>query len=175
LPRDIGEPGDPFIVTPRPPEIGPNGPYFPVETPFGDVPFFPGNPDVGLPAPPPSQGPPVDVEGSGELDAEPSGDEDAEDSVLLGYRFAVRDNAPQFQSVIPGTNPRIYSRTVGSLQLKLRGQDGVFYSDNLQITSQEGSIVKQHPTLQVVGCSYNVLPNLVGLTLYEIRGKDDDS
>jgi hypothetical protein len=122
---------------------------------------------------PPSLGPAIDVDGSGEVDADP--EDELDSPALLGYRFTVRDDAPQFQSVIPGTNPAIYSRIVGSLQLILRGENGTFYSDNLQITSQEGSIVKQHPTLQVVGCVYNVLPNLAGLTLREIRGKDDDS
>jgi hypothetical protein len=144
-----------------------------VDTPVGTEPYDPTNPDARPKPAPPSIGEPIDVGGSGEVDADPE-DEDVKLD-LLGYRFEVRDNAPQFQSVIPGTSPRIYSRVVGSVQLILRGENGTFYSDNLQITSQEGSIVKQHPALQVVGCVYNVLPNLVGLTLYEIRGKDDDS
>jgi hypothetical protein len=175
LPRDIGEPGDPFIVTPQPPEIGPKGPYFPIETPFGDIPFFPGDPDVEPLPSPPGEGPPVDVDGAGEVDADPDDEEEAEDNTLLGYRFTVRERPSGFQSVIPGTSPSIYSRVVGSIQLKLRSESGTFYSDNLQITSEEGSIVKNHPTLNVVGCVYNVLPDLAGLTLREIRGKDDDS
>lgn len=170
-PRDVGGPGSPFVVTPRLPELGPDGPYLPVDTPVGTEPYDPTNPGARPKPEAPAIGEPIDVEGSGGVDTDP-GEED-EKPVLLGYRYEVRDSAPQFQSVIPGTNPRIYSRVVGSVQLILRGENGTFYSDNLQITSQEGSIVKQHPTLQVVGCVYNVLPSLEGLTLYEIRGKDD--
>ena len=172
-PRDIGEPGEPYIITPRPPVIGPDGqPTVPVDTPTGPVDFRPDGTDPA-PGGEPSIGEPIDVDGSGEVDEDP--DDELTKPSLLGYRFTVRDSAPQFQSVIPGTSPRIYSRVVGSLQLILRGENGTFYSDNLQITSQEGSIVKSHPTLKVVGCVYNVLPNLTGLTLREIRGKDDDS
>jgi len=173
-PRDVAPPGsDPFVVTPRLPELGPDGPYFPIDTPFGTEPYDPTNPDARPKSEPPSVGPPIDVDGAGEVEADPEGDDTK--PTLLGYRFEVRDNAPQFQSVIPGTSPRVYSRVVGSVQLVLRSGSGTFYSDNLQVTSQEGSIVKSHPTLDVVGCVYNVLPSLEGLTLYEIRGKDDDS
>lgn len=171
-PRDVGPPGSPFVVTPRLPELGPDGPYFPVDTPVGVEPYDPTNPDARPKSDPPSVGPPIDVDGAGEVDVDPE-DEDVKPT-LLGYRFEVRDNSPQFQSVIPGTSPRVYSRVVGSVQLVLRGENGTFYSDNLQVTSQEGSIVKSHPALDVVGCVYNVLPSLEGLTLYEIRGKDND-
>lgn len=172
-PRDVGEPGSPFVVTPRLPELGPDGPYFPIDTPVGTEPYDPMNPGARPRPEPPSVGEPIDVDGSGEVAADP--EDEGVKPALLGYRFDVRDDAPQFQSVIPGTSPRIYSRIVGSVQLVLKGESGTFYSDNLQITSQEGSIVKQHPTLQVVGCVYNVLPSLEGLTLREIRGKDNDS
>lgn len=173
-PRDIGEPGDPFIVTPQPPDFSkPGEPVIVFDSPAGPIPVSPSDPDPGLPSGEPSLGPPQDVSGAGDLDAEP--EDEATESTLLGYRVVVRDDTPQFQSVIPGTEPRVYSRVVGSVQLKMRGDSGTFFSDNLQLTSQEASIVKTHPTLQVVGCSYNVLPNLAGLTLYEIRGKDDDS
>lgn len=172
-PRDIGEPGSPYIITPRPPVIGPDGqPTVPVDTPTGPVDFRPDGTDPA-PGGDPVIGEPVDVDGSGEVSEDP--DDELTKPTLLGYRFTVRDATPQFQSVIPGTSPRIYSRVVGSLQLVLRGENGTFYSDNLQITSQEGSIVKSHPTLKIVGCVYNVLPDLAGLTLREIRGKDDDS
>lgn len=167
--------GDPYTYTPRrDPATG--APWIEIDGPEGPVglpPFGGDEPDMSDPSPDPQVGDPFDVDGSGGVDADPEDEETK--PVLLGYRFTVRDNAPQFQSVIPNTSPRIYSRVVGSIQLKLRGESGTFYSDNLQITSEEGSIVKQHPTLVVVGCVYNVLPALAGLTLREIRGKDDDS
>lgn len=174
IPRDIGDPGEPFIVTPRVPDFSrPGEPVIVFDTPGGPIAVSPTNPDPGLPPAAPELGPPQDVDGAGDVDVDP--ESESEGVSVLGYRFFVRDNAPQFQSVIPGTSPRVYSRVIGSIQLKLKGESGTFYSDNLQMTSQEGSIVKQHPTLQVVGCAYNVLPNLAGLTLYEIRGRDDDS
>lgn len=168
--------GTPTPVTVLPPARDPFGvPFWPVEV--GDEPYYvkpgPGTPDPVDEQPEPSIGDPMDVDGSGEEDSDP--DDEETKPTLLGYRFEVRELSSGFQSVIPGTNPRVYSRIVGSIQLKMSAGDAVFYSDNLQITSQEGSIVKSHPTLRVVGCAYNVLPDLAGLTLYEIRGKDDDN
>jgi len=174
-PRDIGEPGSPFIVTPGPIVIGPDGPSMPFDTPIGPVYVWPDKEDPVPPPPPPVEGEPFDVSGGGDVDADPEEpDYDEDGRTLIGYRWSVLDSAPQFQSVIPGTDPLVYSRIVGSLQLKLESDAGTIFSDNLQITSQEGSIIKSHPSLKVRGIAYNVLPALDGLTLREIRGKDYD-
>lgn len=172
-PRDIGEPGEPYVITPRPPRIGPDGkPFMPFDTPTGPVPFRPDGEPPFVP-PPPVEGEPEEVSGGGDIDADP--ERDITEGQLIGYRFTVRDSSPGFQSVIPGTVPRIYSRVVGSIQLKLGSESGTIYSGNLQITSEEGSIVRKDTGLRVVGCSYNCLPSLDGLTLKELRVKQDDS
>lgn len=173
-PRDIGEPGNPIPITVRPPQITPDGPVFPIEGPGGTVPFSPSTPNPSDPIVPPSEGPPQDVSGSGDVDTEEPEGVDETGLETIGYRWSVTDGAPQFQSVIPGTSPRVYSRVVGSLQLKMRGESGIIYSDNLQITSEQGSIIRASDGLQVVGCSYNVLPSLAGLVLTEIRSRRND-
>lgn len=165
-PVDIRDPSDPDDRTPPitfPPTDTPFDPFVPIINPPPGFPpfFFPPSGDA-----PPVVGEPFDVTGAGE-------DEDDEDdgiTELIGYEFEVLDSRG-FQTRIPGTNPVIYTRVVGSLQLRLEDTSGrVFYSDNLQITSQRGSIVRTDRSLKVTGVSYNSIPQLDGLRLRQIRG-----
>ena len=171
-PRDIGEPGSPFPITIGPPSLGPDGgPWFPIKTPWGEEPVSPTDPNPPGTENPPAIGEPIDVDGNGDVD------DDEEDPVteLIGYEVKVRIPS-SFTDQIQGTNPRIFPRVVGSVQLKMEDSDGnVFYSENLRITSERSSIVRRDRSLKVVGLYYNVLPELDGLTVAPIRGFRDDS
>lgn len=172
-PVDVGEPGAPYPIIIGPPVIGPTGqPVFPIEGPTGTEPFSPTDPNAPLPTEPPAIGEPIDVSGGGEEDSEDP--EDNEDGEFIGYEWEVLGDE-DYQSVIPGSDPTVYSRIVGSIQLKLRGAGSrTFYGHSLRIRAKRGTIVTTDKALDVVGVAYTSLPDLGGLRLREIRRKRND-
>lgn len=131
--------------------------------------------EVGLPArpaPAPTEGDPVNpVEPSGEVEDDISPEEAAEGLETIGYRWTLTGLPGNIAAVV-GKNPRALITPYGNIQLKHETDTGAdFWSDNLPIKAESGSIIRSEASLKVRAVSYNIRPDVGGITLIPIRAK----
>lgn len=182
-PISIGD--DVVNITVNPPQIDLSGStFFPVNIDVGGVSLSPtinikgtiGPPSLPAePQPPAEDGPEVTPsDDAGEVEDEPTEEEEDRKLETIGYKWRLT-GLPDNIGGFVGTNPLVFPRPYGNIQLIFEDADGNrSFSAHLPIEAEQGSLIRAEASLKVRGVRYHKLPSIGGITLTPIRARSRD-